>query len=194
MKKLEESIIKDGILIEDRILKVDSFINYQIDVELTNEMGLEFARIFKYCGATKVLTVETSGLPLAYAVARHLGDLPLLFAKKNKPNTNIDEDYCAEVRSFTKEVVNQIRVPKKYLNAGEKVLIIDDFLANGKAIMGLSDLVKQAGAELVGAGVVIEKGFQEGGNRIREMGIDLHSLAIVDSMDPESGIVFRREG
>ena len=123
MKILEERILKDGLLIEDRILKVDSFINFQIDVELTDEMGREFARIFKYSGATKVLTVETSGLPLAYAVARHLGDLPLLFAKKYKPNTNVDEDYSAEVRSFTKENVNIIRVPQKYLSEGDKVLI-----------------------------------------------------------------------
>ena len=182
MKKLEERILKDGILIEDRILKVDSFINYQIDVELTNEMGLEFARIFKYCGATKVLTVETSGLPLAYAVARHLGDLPLLFAKKNKPNTNIDEDYCAEVRSFTKEVVNQIRVPKKYLNAGEKVLIIDDFLASGAASLGLLDLIDQAGASCVGVGVAVEKEFQGGRAQLEAKGLRVVSLAHITKM------------
>ena len=182
MKILEERILKDGLLIEDRILKVDSFINFQIDVELTDEMGREFARIFKYSGATKVLTVETSGLPLAYAAARHLGDLPLLFAKKYKPNTNVDEDYSAEVRSFTKENVNIIRVPKKYLSEGDKVLIIDDFLASGAASLGLLDLIGQAGAECVGVGVAIEKEFQGGRALLEAKGLRVVSLAHITRM------------
>ena len=182
MKRLEERILKDGLLIGDRILKVDSFINFQIDVELTDEMGREFARIFRESGATKVLTVETSGLPLAYAVARHMGDLPLLFAKKYKPNTNVDEDYSAEVRSFTKENINIIRVPKKYLNEGDKVLIIDDFLASGAASLGLLGLIEQAGAVCVGVGVAIEKEFQGGRALLEEKGLRVVSLAHITKM------------
>ena len=182
MKILEERILKDGVLIEDRILKVDSFINFQIDVELTDEMGREFARVFRESGATKVLTVETSGLPLAYATARHMGNLPLLFAKKYKPNTNIDEDYSAEVHSFTKETVNTIRVPKKYLNAGEKVLIIDDFLASGAASLGLLSLIRQAGAACVGVGAAVEKEFQGGRALLEAQGLRVVSLAHITKM------------
>ena len=182
MKKLEERILKDGVLIEDRILKVDSFINFQIDVELTNEMGMELARVFKDSGATKVLTVETSGLPLAYATARHLGDLSLLFAKKYKPNTNIDEDYSAEVRSFTKENLNIVRVPKKYLNAEDRVLIVDDFLASGAASLGLLDLIRQAGATCVGVGIAVEKEFQGGRALLEEKGLRVVSLAHITKM------------
>ena len=182
MKKLEERILKDGVLIEDRILKVDSFINFQIDTALTDEMGAEFARIFKDSGATKILTVETSGLPLAYATAHHLGDLPLLFAKKYKPNTNIDEDYSAEVRSFTKENLNIVRVPKKYLTAEDRVLIIDDFLASGAASLGLLDLIRQAGGRCVGVGVAVEKEFQGGRALLEEKGLRVVSLAHITKM------------
>ena len=182
MKKLEERIVKDGILIQDRILKVDSFINFQIDVELTDEMGRELARVFRESGATKVLTVETSGLPLAYDAAKHLGDLPLLFAKKNKPNTNIDDDLSAEVRSFTKETVNIIRVPAKYLHAEDKVLIVDDFLASGAASLGLLDLIEQAGATCVGVGVAIEKEFQGGRALLEKKGLRVVSLAHITAM------------
>ena len=182
MKKLEERIVKDGILIQDRILKVDSFINFQIDVELTDEMGRELARVFRESGATKVLTVETSGLPLAYAAAKHMGDLPLLFAKKNKPNTNIDDDLSAEVRSFTKETVNIIRVPAKYLHAEDKVLIVDDFLASGAASLGLLDLIEQAGATCVGVGVAIEKEFQGGRALLEKKGLRVVSLAHITAM------------
>ncbi|MCR4804933.1 MAG: xanthine phosphoribosyltransferase [Clostridia bacterium] len=182
MKILEERILKDGLLIEDRILKVDSFLNFQIDVELTDQMGREFARIFRESGATKVLTVETSGLPVAYATAKYLGDLPLLFAKKNKPNTNIDDDLAAEVKSFTKEVVNLIRVPKKYLNPGERVLIIDDFLASGAASLGLLDLIEQAGATCVGVGIAVEKEFQGGRALLEAKGLRVVSLAHITKM------------
>ena len=182
MKELEERILKDGILIEDRILKVDSFLNFQIDVELTDQMGRELARIFRESGATKVLTVETSGLPVAYAAAKYLGDLPLLFAKKNKPNTNIDDDLCAEVKSFTKETINLIRVPRKYLNPGEKVLIIDDFLASGAASLGLLDLIEQAGASCVGVGIAVEKEFQGGRALLEAKGLRVVSLAHITKM------------
>lgn len=183
MKKLEERILKDGVLIEDRILKVDSFINFQIDVELTDEMGMELARIFRDSGATKVLTVETSGLPAAYATAKYLGNLPLVFAKKAKPNTDVGEDYVAEVRSFTKEVVNPIRVSKKFLNKGEKILIIDDFLASGAASLGLLSLIEQAGASCVGVGIVIEKEFQGGRALLEEKGLRVVSLAHITAFD-----------
>ena len=182
MKELEERILKDGLLIEDRILKVDSFLNFQIDVELTDRMGCEFARIFADSGATKVLTIETSGLVFAYAAAKHLGNLPLLFAKKQKPNTNVDEDYLAQVRSFTKESVSAIRVPKKYLHQGERVLIIDDFLASGAASLGLLDLIEQAGASCVGVGVAVEKEFQGGRALLEAKGLRVVSLARIAKM------------
>ncbi len=182
MKLLKERILKDGAIASDGVLRVDSFINFQVDVELTDLMGREFARIFEKSGATKVLTVESSGIPVAYATAFHLGNLPLIFAKKARPSTAAGDDYCAELRSFTKGNVNIIRVPKKYLSSSDKLLIIDDFLATGSASLGLLGLMDLAGASCVGVGIVIEKEFQGGRARLEERGLRVVSLAGIKSM------------
>ena len=193
MQLLQDRIRKDGQIKEGNILKVDSFLNHQIDVGLLEEIGKEFHRQFADRNVTKILTIEASGIAIACIAAQYF-NCPVIFAKKTKTLNIAGEVYTAKVESFTHQTTNDIIVSKSFLNAEDKVLIIDDFLANGKAIFGLSELVRQAGAELVGAGVVIEKGFQEGGKRLREMGIDLHSLAIVESMDPAAGtITFREE-
>ena len=193
MQLLQDRIRKDGQIREGNILKVDSFLNHQIDVSLLQEIGKELKRQLEGKEVTKILTIEASGIAIACIAAQYFS-CPVIFAKKTKTLNIAGEVYTAKVESFTHQTTNDIIVSKSFLNAGDKVLIIDDFLANGKAILGLSELVRQAGAELVGAGVVIEKGFQEGGKRLREMGIDLHSLAIVESMDPATGsITFRKE-
>ena len=192
MKLLQDRIRRDGQVEPGNILKVDSFLNHQIDIELMDEIGKEFYRQFKDRGVTKILTIEASGIAIATAAA-HCFRCPIVFAKKTKTLNIAGDVYTSKVDSFTHKTTNDIIVSKRFLLPGDRVLIIDDFLANGKAIFGLSDLVHQAGAELVGAGVVVEKGFQDGGKKIREMGIDLHSLAIVDSMDPVTGVVFRPE-
>lgn len=189
MKLLEERIIKDGIVKGRDILKVDSFLNHQIDVHLLGEMGKEFKRIFDGCGINKILTIESSGIGIACMTAQ-VFDVPVVFAKKGK-SLNIDEVYTSKVESFTHGKVYDVMVDKKYLNSDDNVLIIDDFLANGKALIGLSEIVKMSGAHLAGAGIVIEKGFQPGGRIIRNMGIRVESLAIVESMDENDGIVFR---
>ena len=193
MKALEEKILKDGQVRPGHILKVDSFLNHQMDIAFINEIGKEFKRLFADKPVTKILTVEASGIGIACITAQYFG-VPVVFAKKAQ-SLNLDGSlYTAKVQSYTHNRVYDVILSKKFLSANDHVLIIDDFLANGKAIFGLSELVRQAGAELVGAGVVIEKGFQEGGKRLREMGIDLHSLAIVESMDPAAGtITFREE-
>ena len=193
MQLLQDRIRKDGQIKEGNILKVDSFLNHQIDVSLLQEIGKELKRQFEGKKITKILTIESSGIAIACIAAQYFG-CPVIFAKKTKTLNIAGEVYTAKVESFTHQTTNDIIVSKSFLHAEDKVLIIDDFLANGKAIIGLSELIRQAGAELVGAGVVIEKGFQEGGKRLREMGIDLHSLAIVESMDPAAGsITFRKE-
>jgi xanthine phosphoribosyltransferase len=191
MNFLEERIVKDGIVKEGNVLKVDSFLNHQMDVALLNEMGKEFRRRFGDKKISKVLTIEASGIAIAYAVAQEYG-VPLLFAKKSK-SINIDgEMYTAEVESFTHKNKNQIIVSKRFLNEEDHVLIIDDFLANGCALMGLISIVKSAGATVEGLGIAIEKGFQSGGTMIRNLGYQLESLAIVDDMDWETGsITFR---
>ena len=188
MNFLEARIQKDGIVKPGNVLKVDSFLNHQMDIAFLEEMGQEFVRRFAGETITKVLTIETSGIAIAYPVARQLG-VPLVFAKKSK-SINLDGDmYVAEVESFTHKKTNQVIVSKKYINPGERVLIIDDFLANGCALQGLISLVDAADAEVVGCGIAIEKGFQEGGQRIRNLGYRLESLAIVESMDAETGTV-----
>ena len=192
MNFLEERILKDGIVKEGNVLKVDSFLNHQMDVSLLNEIGLELQRRFADKSITKVLTIEASGIAIAYAVAQAFG-VPLLFAKKSK-SVNIDgEMYSAEVESFTHKNKNQIIVSKRFLNADDRVLIVDDFLANGCALMGLISIVKSAGASVEGLGIAIEKGFQNGGRVIRNLGYQLESLAIVESMDAENGTVTFRE-
>ena len=188
MNFLEERISRDGIVREGNVLKVDSFLNHQMDVELLDEIGREFYRRFADSGVTKILTIEASGIALAYSVARQFG-LPFVFAKKSK-SVNIDADvYVSEVESFTHKCVNRVIVSKKFLNAGDRVLIIDDFLANGCALRGLISIVEEAGAEVVGIGIAIEKGFQVGGEMIRADGYRLESLAIVESMDAEKRTV-----
>ena len=193
MNFLEERIQKDGKVKPGNVLKVDSFLNHQMDISLLDEMGREFKRRFGHEQITKVLTIESSGIAIAVPVAREFG-VPLVFAKKSK-SVNIDGDvYVAEVESFTHKNTNRVIVAKKFLSPEDRVLIIDDFLANGCALQGLISIVVDAEAEVVGCGIAIEKGFQEGGERIRNLGYHLESLAIVESMDSETGeIVFRNQ-
>jgi len=194
MNFLEERIIKDGVVKSGNVLKVDSFLNHQMDTILMEEIGREFKRRFGHKPITKVLTIEASGIGIAAFVAREFG-VPMVFAKKTQ-SINLDgEMYVAEVESFTHKNKNQVIVSKKYLKEGEHVLIIDDFLANGCALQGLISIVESAGAVVEGCGIVIEKGFQIGGRVIRNMGYHLESLAIVDAMDAENGtITFRKQG
>ncbi len=190
MKALEDRIRKDGIVKPGNVLKVDSFLNHQMDVNLFAQMGEEWKRLFADQQIDKILTIEASGIGIACVVAQRF-DVPVVFAKKAQ-SVNIDgEVYATKVKSFTKKRVYDVIVSKKYLKPGEKILIIDDFLANGCAVAGLIDLIQNAGAEVVGVGIAIEKGFQVGGKNIRKQGIRLESLAIVDSMNDETGeIVF----
>lgn len=191
MNFLEEKILADGAVKPGNVLKVDSFLNHQIDIRLLDKIAKEFHRRFAHKNVNKVLTIEASGIAIACAVAREF-DVPVVFAKKSK-SVNLDgEMYVAQVESFTHKVTNQVIVAKRFLNAGDHVLIVDDFLANGCALQGLISLVDSAEAEVEGLGIVIEKGFQEGGHRLRNLGYQLESLAIVDAMDPETGaITFR---
>ncbi|MBQ8579723.1 MAG: xanthine phosphoribosyltransferase [Oscillospiraceae bacterium] len=191
MNFLEQRILTDGIVKPGDVLKVDSFLNHQMDIALIEQLGEEFLRRFAGAHITKVLTIETSGIAIAYPVARALG-VPLVFAKKSH-SINLDGDvYTAEVNSFTNKSKNQVIVSKRYLTAGDHVLIIDDFLANGYALQGLISLCDAADATVEGLGIAIEKGFMEGGWRIRNLGYRLESIAIIESMDAETGaIVFR---
>ena len=193
MNFLEERIMRDGAVKPGNVLKVDSFLNHQIDVALIDRMAKEFKRRFADKPITKVLTIETSGIAIAYAVAREFG-VPMVFAKKSK-SVNLDgEMYVAEVESFTHKKTNKVVVAKKYISPDDHVLIVDDFLANGCALQGLISIVDSAEASVEGLGIAIEKGFQEGGYRIRNLGYHLESLAIVESMDAETGkITFREE-
>lgn len=193
MNCLEERIARDGIVKEGNILKVDSFLNHQMDIELFDEMGAEFARRFAGKNINKILTIEASGIGIACMVARHFNSCPVVFAKKAK-SINIDgEMYVADVMSFTHKNMNQVIVSKRFLNADDHVLIIDDFLANGCALQGLIQIVKEAGASVEGIGIAVEKGFQSGGHIIRNLGYQLESLAIVESMDPKAGTITFRE-
>ncbi|MBQ9796623.1 MAG: xanthine phosphoribosyltransferase [Clostridia bacterium] len=192
MNFLEERILKDGIVKEGNVLKVDSFLNHQMDVALLDEIGKEFHRRFADKQITKVLTIEASGIAIAYAVARCFG-VPMVFAKKAK-SINIDGDvYTAEVESFTHKNKNMVLVSKRFLSAEDKVLIVDDFLANGCALQGLISITEAAGASVEGIGIAVEKGFQYGGRSIRNLGYHLESLAIVESMDPKNKTVVFRE-
>ena len=188
MNFLEERIAKDGSVKPGNVLKVDSFLNHQMDVTLLDEIGREFKRRFADKHITKVLTIEASGIAIAYPVAREFG-VPMVFAKKTK-SINIDGDvYVAEVESFTHKNKNNVIVSKKFLNQDDHVLIIDDILANGCALQGLISIAESAGATIEGLGIAIEKGFQIGGTVIRNLGYHLESLAIVDAMDAETGSV-----
>ncbi len=189
MNFLEERILKDGVVKEGNVLKVDSFLNHQMDITLLDQMGAEFKRRFEGKKITKILTIEASGIGIACVTALHFG-VPVVFAKKAK-SINIDGDlYVAEVESFTHRCKNQVIVSKKFLSRDDHVLIIDDFLANGCALQGLISICKSAGAEVEGIGIAIEKGFQAGGRMIRNLGYQLESIAIVDSMNDKEGKVY----
>ena len=191
MKLLEDRILRDGIVKPGNILKVDSFINHQMDISFINELGREFKRRFSHNRITKILTIEASGIGIACIAAQYFG-VPVIFAKKAQ-SLNLDgEMYIAKVESFTHKRVYDVILSKKFLTEQDHVLLIDDFLANGCALMGLMDIVKQSGAVLEGAGVVIEKGFQKGGQMISDMGVHLESLAIVDAMTDDS-LTFRAD-
>ena len=192
MNFLEERILKDGLVKEGNVLKVDSFLNHQMDVELLDEIGAELKRRFEGIEITKILTIEASGIGIACFVAKHFG-VPMVFAKKSK-SVNIDGDVLvAEVESFTHKNKNNVIVSKRFLGENDKVLIIDDFLANGCALQGLISITESAGATVAGIGIAIEKGFQIGGRVIRNLGYKLESLAIVDAMDAATGTITFRE-
>ena len=189
MQLLKDRILTDGVVKEGNILKVDSFLNHQMDIHLFEEIGKEFYRRFSDAGVNKILTIEASGIGIACITAQYF-DVPVVFAKKAQ-SLNLDgEMYCSKVESFTHKKVYDVILSKKFLGPEDHVLLIDDFLANGCALLGLIDIVKKSGATLEGAGIVIEKGFQNGGQKIRDMGVRLESLAIVDSMTDDS-LTFR---
>lgn len=191
MKLLEEKIAKDGVSLGTDILKVDMFLNHQLDVNLLDEMGKEFYRLFKDCGATKVVTIESSGIGIAVFTAKYF-NLPALFAKKAQHKNVGNEVYSAKCYSFTHGKEYTMNVSKKYLDSSDKVLIIDDFMAGGNACNALIDIINQAGAEVVGIGIAIEKGFQPGGKALRDKGYKVRSLAIVESMS-DGNITFRND-
>ena len=192
MELLEERIRRDGVGKSEGVLKVDGFLNHQMDINLFNEMGKELKRLFADAPINKILTIEASGIGIAAVVAQHF-DVPVVFAKKSQ-SINLDGDvYSTKIQSFTHQRIYDVIVSKKFLNADDHVLLIDDFLANGCALNGLIDLVEEAGATVEGIGIAVEKGFQPGGDDLRSRGYRLESLAIVQSMNPETGeIVFRR--
>ena len=192
MNFLEERIVKDGIVKEGNVLKVDSFLNHQMDIELFDQMGAEFKKRFAARPINKILTIEASGIGIACVVAQHFG-VPVVFAKKTKSINIEGEMYTAEVESFTHKCKNQVIVAKKFLSEDDHVLIIDDFLANGCALQGLIQIVKAAGGTVEGIGIAIEKGFQSGGTVIRNLGYHLESLAIVEGMDASTGEITFRE-
>ena len=192
MNFLEERIVKDGIVKEGNVLKVDSFLNHQMDIELFDQMGAEFKKRFADRPINKILTIEASGIGIACVVAQHFG-VPVVFAKKTKSINIEGEMQTAEVESFTHKCKNQVIVAKKFLSEDDHVLIIDDFLANGCALQGLIQIVKAAGGTVEGIGIAIEKGFQSGGTVIRNLGYHLESLAIVDGMDASTGEITFRE-
>lgn len=192
MNFLEERILRDGIVKEGNVLKVDSFLNHQMDIALFEEMGKEWKRRFEGKQINKIVTIEASGIGIACIAARYFG-VPVVFAKKNQ-SVNIDGDmYVAEVESFTHKCKNKVLISKKFLGSEDHVLIIDDFLANGCALQGLISIVNQAGGQVEGIGIAVEKGFQTGGQIIRNLGYQLESLAIVEAMDPVTGTVQFRE-
>lgn len=192
MQLLKERIQKDGVVKAGNVLKVDSFLNHQMDIELFNEMGKEFKRIFANCPINKILTIEASGIGIACIAAQYF-KVPVVFAKKSQ-SINLDGDsYVSKIESFTHKRVYDVIVSKKFLSAQDHILIIDDFLANGCAVDGLIDLIRSAGATVEGVGIVIEKGFQDGGKNLRNQGIRVESLAIIESMDVESGKINFRE-
>lgn len=192
MELLEERIRRDGVVKSEGVLKVDGFLNHQMDINLFNEMGKELKRLFADAPINKILTIEASGIGIAAVVAQHF-NVPVVFAKKSQ-SINLDGDvYSTKIQSFTHQRIYDVIVSKKFLSADDHVLLIDDFLANGCALNGLIDLVEDAGATVEGIGIAVEKGFQHGGDKLREQGYHLESLAILESMDPNTGEVIFRE-
>lgn len=189
MRLLEEKILKDGKVGKGNVLKVDNFLNHQIDVVFLNELGKEFYRLFKDCGINKILTIEASGIGIACVTAQYF-ECPVVFAKKTKTNNIYADVYTGKVESFTHGTTYDIVVSKQFLLPGDRVLIIDDFLAKGSALIGLLSLIESAGAKAVGAGIVIEKAYQEGGEKVRGMGLRVESLARIAAMSEEDGITF----
>ena len=187
MQLLKDRIQQDGIVMEGNVLKVDSFLNHQMDVTLFNEIGKEFARRFAGCGVNKILTVEASGIGIACITAQHF-NVPVVFAKKSKTKNIAGEVYTSRVVSYTHGREYDIMVSKRFLGPADRVLLIDDFLANGAALLGLAEIVEASGATLVGAGIVIEKGFQPGGKLVRDRGIRVESLAVIASMDEKTAL------
>ena len=194
LKLLEDRIVKDGIVKPGNVLKVDSFLNHQMDISLFNDMGKEFKRLFDDTPINKILTIEASGIGIACVAAQYFDNVPVVFAKKSQ-TVNIDgEVYSTKIESFTHKRVYDVILSKKYLSSKDHVLIIDDFLANGCALNGLLDIAQKAGATVEGVGIAVEKGFQRGGELIRQKGIRVESLAIIESMDADSGnIVFKEQ-
>lgn len=191
MEALKQKILNEGEIYEGNVLKVDCFLNHRIDCVFMSEIGKEFHRRFHDCGVNKIMTIEASGIAIGTMAAYAFG-CPLVFAKKTKTKNIADDVYKTKVDSFTHGTTYDVIVSKKFLGEGDRVLIVDDFLAVGNALKGLMDLVKQSGAELVGCGTVIEKGYQHGGDELREKGIRVESLAIIESMNSETGeIIFR---
>ena len=188
MKLLEDRIRRDGVVKDGDVLKVDSFLNHQMDVELFAEMGREWAKLFAADHVTKILTIEASGIGIACITAQYF-DCPVIFAKKSQTKNIAGDVYTTKVESFTHGRVYDVIVAKQFLGPGDRVLIIDDFLANGKALKGLINLCHDAGATVEGIGIAVEKGFQGGGDELRAAGYDVDSLAIVESMDPETGAI-----
>lgn len=194
LKLLEDRIVKDGIVKPGNVLKVDSFLNHQMDISLFNDMGKEFKRLFNDTPINKILTIEASGIGIACVAAQYFDNVPVVFAKKSQ-TVNIDgEVYSTKIESFTHKRVYDVILSKKYLSSKDHVLIIDDFLANGCALNGLLDIAQKAGATVEGVGIAVEKGFQRGGELIRQKGIRVEALAIIESMDADSGnIVFKEQ-
>jgi xanthine phosphoribosyltransferase len=191
LKLLKEKIKQDGVVLSDSILKVDSFLNHQIDPVLMKEIGDEFVKRFQNEKITKILTIESSGISPAVMAGLNLG-VNVIFARKRKSLTLVDELYTASVHSFTKNVTNEIAVSKRFINENDHVLVIDDFLANGQAALGLLDIVEQAGASVAGIGIVIEKAFQDGGKLLRNKGIRVESLAEIEKLD-NGQVIFKEE-
>ncbi|MCT4621091.1 MAG: xanthine phosphoribosyltransferase [Marinisporobacter sp.] len=191
MKLLQEKIKAEGEVLSETILKVDSFLNHQIDAKLMLEIGKVFAERFKNEGITKVITIEVSGIAPAMAAAAYL-DVPLVFAKKTKSVTMDENVYSSQVVSFTKGVTNTIQIAKRFIDEQDKILIIDDFLASGNALVALNEIINDGGATLVGTGIVIEKGFQKGGEKLRKEGFKIESLAIIEKMSAKEGIIFKK--
>ena len=193
MKLLEDRIRKNGVIQEGNVLKVDSFLNHQMDIDLINEIGKEFFRRFSDAGVSKILTIEASGIGIACIAAQYF-HVPVVFAKKNKTKNIAGDVFTAKVESFTHGKTYDIMVSRQFLGPKDRILLIDDFLANGKALEGLANIVQESGAFLAGVGIVIEKGFQPGGRLLRERGIRLESLAVVESMDEKAGeLIFRQD-